>query len=142
MFPCICVCPCIYVYLCICVPLYLGGGMPGAHSRQKRALDLLQLELQKLLVASMGAGNQTPDLCKSSARSKLPNQICRLCLHLQRTHRQEFEVSQRKYARSADFIITQCIHMPNHHTLPYRYEQIYTNQNNSKEQFCFKGRFI
>lgn len=53
----------------------LCGVMLGAHSGQKRALDLQHVEFQKLLVASMGAGNQTPGLCKSSACSKLLNQI-------------------------------------------------------------------
>jgi hypothetical protein len=44
--------------------MYATMHMPDAHRVQKRALDPLELKLQMVVSHNVGAGNQTPVLCK------------------------------------------------------------------------------
>lgn len=49
--------------------------VPGAHRDQKRAPNLLELELQMVLRHHVGSGNQALDLSKSSQCSELLNHV-------------------------------------------------------------------
>lgn len=54
---CVSVCKCVYVYV------------RSAHGCQKRASDLLVLQLLAVVNHSVGTGNQTLVLCKNSMHS-------------------------------------------------------------------------